>query len=87
MSDNDPIAAALSALPSLPLDPDVASRVRGLARAELAPASSGDTVPARLRLAVSGAIVPALLLSAAVTRTTETVQVAAKIYGHHDGRG
>jgi hypothetical protein len=71
-----------------PLDPRFAARVQALARAALAPAAGGKGAPARVRMALSGALVPALLMSAAVVRTTHTVEVMTKIYdrGREKGR-
>jgi hypothetical protein len=85
MNETDPLAAALSEVATPPLDQNFAARVRARAFAELAPAPSQAGLPVRLRVAVSGALVPALLVSAAVTRTAQTIQVAAKIYGHRGG--
>jgi len=75
----------LSALDESPLDAGFAARVQTLARCELVPAPSGRPV-VRVRMAMSGALVPALLISAAVVRTVETAKVVAEIYGTHEQR-
>ena len=78
MSDQD-LDQALAALPSPALDSAFSARVLVVARAELSlpvkPAASLD-----LRLALRGALVPALLSVAAVGRTAMTVEAAATIY-------
>ena len=74
----DELLAALDALPTEELPAELEKRVHALARSELAPVESRSAVP--LRLALSGALVPSLLVSAAAVHTAETVQVASSIY-------
>jgi len=79
MKHDDPLAAALMALATPPLDAVLAAKVRALAVAELAPSS--DVAAAPLRQLVSRTLVPALLASAAVGRTAETVRVGKELFG------
>ena len=69
------------ALPTPGLEGGFSDRVRKRALAELAPAASEATAP--LSRTVTGLLVPALLMSAAVVRTTETVRVTKTIFGTH----
>ena len=66
------------ALPAPPLDAAFSDRVRKLAMAHLAPVT--DEATASLSRSVSGLLVPALLMSAAVVRTTETVRATQEIF-------
>ena len=83
---DDLVDHALVSLPAAPVDPRFSERVLAVARANLvtqgvrgvrsaAPAPWGA-----FGLALSRAVVPALLASAAAERTVETITVAQKIY-------
>ena len=78
MSD-ETLNKALTALPAPALDSTFAARVLARARAELAVPAKRSTA-LDLRLALRGALVPALLSVAAVGRTALTVEAAATIY-------
>lgn len=77
---DDPLDEALDAMATPALDATFAGRVLALARGEL-PAQQGATA-ARLGPALRGALVPALLASAAVVRTASTVEASIVIYHH-----
>ena len=66
-------------MPPPALDPTFSYRVHKLARAQLAPAASEVSAP--LARTLSGLLVPAMLMSAAVVRTTQTVSAAEEIFG------
>ncbi len=78
MNDED-LDRALAVLPAPELNPAFATRVLALARSEL-PTPAKQPTPLHLRLALRGALVPALLSLAAVGRTALTVEAAATIY-------
>ena len=81
MNDRDPLAEALAALEAPPLDPHFAARVGARAKAELrAPRRASLDLP-RLRLAVAGGLVPALLMLAAVVGTADAASTLFQIYG------
>lgn len=84
MTGDDDLLASLADLETPALDPAFADRVRRLAHAELPSATTGETLP--LRLLLSGAVVPTLLVSAGVVRSAETTEAAAKIFSA-DERG
>jgi hypothetical protein len=79
----DPWAAALdealAALPYPSLPPEVSDRVSRLAHAHLAPPpeQAAPVLGFRLR----EALVPALLMSAAVVRTADTMHVVRQVFG------
>ncbi|MCC6521410.1 MAG: hypothetical protein IT373_01990 [Polyangiaceae bacterium] len=78
MNDDELFLALSDGVPELA--PALAQRVRRLAHATLRPApgtGTGLTLPAALR----GAVVPALLASAAVVRTAQTVETARVLFG------
>jgi len=81
MTDRDPLAEALTVVRVPPLDPGFAARVGTRARAELCVPPRSAPRMARLRLAVSAGLVPAMLALAAVVETAGTASIAAKIYG------
>ena len=83
-NDDDLLTSLLDDLPGPSLPPALATRVLAIARTELAPAPAEVRAGARFRLAVTGAVIPALLASATVVRTTETVEVAAKVFAGRD---
>ena len=66
-------------LPVPELDDAFAARVLRLARGELAPGPQSAGLP--IGLALRGAVVPLLLLSAAGCRTGLTVKAVASVYG------
>ena len=65
------------AVPPSALAPQFSERVRKLALAQLAPASEAS---APLSSTLSGLLVPVLLMSAAIVRTTETMSAAEEIF-------
>jgi len=71
--------AALAALPCPSLSPEVSDRVSRLAHAHLAPPPE-QAAPA-LGFRLREALVPALLMSAAVVRTVDTMHVARQVFG------
>jgi hypothetical protein len=75
----DPLAEALDQLPLPALDGATAERVRAQAAAHLASAVPPRAV-ARLRLALAGAAVPALLASAATDQAAQTVTAANEVF-------
>ncbi len=79
----DPWAPALdrglAALPCPALPPEVSDRVSRLAHAHLAPPPE-QAAPA-LGFRLREALVPALLMSAAVVRTVDTMHVARQVFG------
>ena len=77
--DDDPLADALARLPAPPLDPEWAARVGRVAHLELAPAPGEQRLGWRFTL--SGALVPALLMSAAVIRTADSIRIAGQAFG------
>ena len=74
-----PLDAGLAALPCPPLPPALSDRVARLAHAHLAPPPE-QAAPA-LGFRLREALVPALLMSAAVVRTADTVHVARQVFG------
>jgi hypothetical protein len=78
MSIEDDLLSSLAELESPEIDPEFAARVRRLAQAELARATTGETLP--LRLILSGAVVPSLLVSAAAVHSAESTGTAARIF-------
>ncbi|HMJ57482.1 MAG TPA: hypothetical protein VK540_35670 [Polyangiaceae bacterium] len=81
MTDRDPLAEALTLLVAPPLDPRFLIDVGACAKAELRPPARSAPGVARLRLAVSAGLVPALLTLAAVVATADAASTIAKIYG------
>jgi hypothetical protein len=80
MNDRDPLAEALATLKAPTLDAKFVARVSARANAELrAPARVTPSVT-RLRMAVAGGLVPALLTMAAVLATADAASTVAKIY-------
>jgi hypothetical protein len=73
------LEAGLAALPYPPLPPAVSERVARLAHAHLAP-PPGEPAPA-LGFRLREALVPALLMSAAIVRTADTMNVARQVFG------
>lgn len=76
MSD-EILQQALAGLPAPPLPEALAERVGRLVQAHLAPPEPAPAVPV---LRLREALVPALLMSAAVVRTADTVQVAQEVF-------
>jgi hypothetical protein len=74
----------LAKMEAPPLDASVAARVRAIARAELVSLDAEVRTSARVIAGLRGALVPALLASATIARTAQTVEVARAIY---DGGG
>jgi hypothetical protein len=74
----DELDALLEGLATPELAPDVAARVHSIARAEFIPPPEGGSLP--VRLVLSSALVPTLLVTAAVGRTLETVHVASTLF-------
>jgi hypothetical protein len=85
MSVEDDLLASLLEMETPAIDPAFADKVRRTARAELVPAAAGEVLPVRLLL--SGAVVPALLVSAAVVHGAEWTGTAAKIFRADDQEG
>ena len=86
------LEAGLATLPCPPLPAAVSERVARLAHAHLAP-PPGQSAPA-LGLRLREALVPALLMSAAVVRTADTMHIARQVFGdpaaqsrHDEGGG
>jgi hypothetical protein len=84
MNDRDPLADALAALDTLPLDPRFAARVGARAKAELRAPPHAALDLNRLRLAARAGLVPALLTLAAVVGTADAASTIVTIYGHRD---
>jgi hypothetical protein len=80
MSRPDDLLAAALRESEVPLETGFSSRVHAIARAELAPDETAVAPLAQLRMAMAGAVVPALLVSAAVTRVAQTVSVAETVF-------
>jgi hypothetical protein len=80
MSGPDELIAAALDGADAPLDPAFAKRVHAIAKAELIPPRSIADPLGQLRLALSGALVPALLVSAACARVVQTVEVAKTVF-------
>lgn len=79
MTISDPLAEVLAALETPPLDTHFAARVGARAKAELrAPARALDVT--RLRVAVAGGLVPALLTLAAIVGTADIASTVVTIY-------
>lgn len=82
------LEAGLAALPCPPLPAAVSERVARLAHAHLVP-PTGQPAPA-LGFRLREALVPALLMSAAVVRAADTMHVARQVFGQpaaHDDQG
>jgi hypothetical protein len=79
-----PLEAGLAALPCPPLPADLSQRVGRLAQAHLAPPPEQRAPAMGLRL--REALVPALLMSAAIVRAADTVEVAQQVFGHPAAR-
>jgi hypothetical protein len=78
MTMDDDLLATLVALDTPSLDSEVADRTLRMAHLELPKAGNAAGVP--LRLLVSGALVPVLLVSAGAVRSAETLETAATIF-------
>jgi hypothetical protein len=72
--------AAIAELPAPALDERFSARVLAMAKRELATAEP-QRAATRLRLAVQGALVPALLTSAAGCRTVLTAETVERAFG------
>jgi hypothetical protein len=77
--NEDQVAAEIDDLPVPELEEGFSARVLAMARAELAPAER-PTAAARVRLAVRGALIPALLTSAAGCRAVLTVETVEEVF-------
>jgi hypothetical protein len=73
------LEAGLSALPCPPLPTELSVRVGKLAHAHLAPPPQQPAPELRFRL--REALVPALLMSAAIVRAADTMHVAQQVFG------
>ncbi|WP_437276198.1 hypothetical protein WME90_33810 [Sorangium sp. So ce375] len=80
-SGEDPLARSLADLPLVPLDPARADAVRLRARAALVDEAEHPAPSARLSLAWSAVILPALLLSSGCVYVWDSVQKIGQIYG------
>jgi hypothetical protein len=80
-SGEDPLARGLADLPLVQLDPARADAVRLRARAALVDEAERPAPSARLSLAWSAVILPALLLSSGCVYVWDSVQKIGQIYG------
>jgi len=85
MTAEELLLASLAELETPALDPAFAARVQKIARAELSRATAGEALP--LRLLLSGAVVPVLLLTSAAVDGAVSVETAAKIFSEGSERG
>ena len=77
---DESLASLAEQLRTPALDAEFARRVQTIARAEFVADAAGLPRPAALRFALSGAVVPTLLVSAAAVTVVDDVTVIAKIY-------
>jgi hypothetical protein len=80
-----PLLAGLTALPCPPLPPEFSERVARLAHAHLEPPP--EQAPPALGFRLREALVPALLMSAAVVRSADTVDVARQLFAESAEHG